>query len=323
LRFFESYKQMTCDVWVPGLTYVMKLDATINLYHHMCDFFNIYLSQQLAAASFLGHQEAFSTDSNVLIWDNKEYKSNFGEVFKAFTKKDLLNLNSWGKSRVCFEKVVFSIPPRMIFGLFYNTPIVEGCSNSSLFQAFSDHMAHRLELDEGQNETADHIRVLLLSRNTRHRRILNQGEIVRALEKTGRYEVQIGDFKHNLDFGRQMRLVRGADVLVGVHGAGLTHMLWLPKWASVFEVYHCQDPACYSDLARLRGLSYTTWSDLALLRMQISEEDRKEHIAYAKFADYEFDVNEFVRKVDEAREKVLSSKHFPHERRRKILKDEL
>ena len=39
-------------------------------------------------------------------------------------------------------------------------------------------------------------------------------------------------------------------VKVGIHGAGLTHMLFLPDWAGVFELYHCEDPGCYSDLAR-------------------------------------------------------------------------
>jgi len=37
---------------------------------------------------------------------------------------------------------------------------------------------------------------------------------------------------------------------VGMHGAGLTHSLFLPSWAAVFELYHCEDRGCYSDLAR-------------------------------------------------------------------------
>ncbi len=37
---------------------------------------------------------------------------------------------------------------------------------------------------------------------------------------------------------------------VGMHGAGLTHSLFLPPWAAVFELYHCEDRGCYSDLAR-------------------------------------------------------------------------
>lgn len=53
-----------------------------------------------------------------------------------------------------------------------------------------------------------------------------------------------------------------------MHGAGLTHVLFLPKWASLFELYHCEDPACYSDLARLRGVHYLTWEDQSKLIQQ-------------------------------------------------------
>lgn len=64
-----------------------------------------------------------------------------------------------------------------------------------------------------------------------------------------------------------------------MHGAGLTHLLFLPDWAAVYEVwvrlvwptlemwlnvsytcrYNCGDDSCYSDLARLRGVKYFTW----------------------------------------------------------------
>lgn len=53
-----------------------------------------------------------------------------------------------------------------------------------------------------------------------------------------------------------------------MHGAGLTHCLFLPKWASLFELYHCEDPGCYSDLARLRGVHYITWEDQSKLTQQ-------------------------------------------------------
>ena len=32
---------------------------------------------------------------------------------------------------------------------------------------------------------------------------------------------------------------------VGIHGAGLTHLLFLPDWAHVLELYNCEDPGCY------------------------------------------------------------------------------
>jgi len=30
-----------------------------------------------------------------------------------------------------------------------------------------------------------------------------------------------------------------SDIFIGMHGAGLTHLLFLPDWAVVFELYVC------------------------------------------------------------------------------------
>ena len=42
---------------------------------------------------------------------------------------------------------------------------------------------------------------------------------------------------------------------MGLHGAGLTHLLFLPDWAEVVELYNCDDTHCYQDLARLVQLA--------------------------------------------------------------------
>lgn len=67
---------------------------------------------------------------------------------------------------------------------------------------------------------------------------------------------------------QQLEITRNTDIFIGMHGAGLTHVLFLPKWASLFELYHCEDPGCYSDLARLRGVHYLTWEDDSKLTQQ-------------------------------------------------------
>lgn len=35
----------------------------------------------------------------------------------------------------------------------------------------------------------------------------------------------------------QLSLIQDTDILIGMHGAGLTHMMFLPDWAAIFEVY--------------------------------------------------------------------------------------
>lgn len=50
-----------CDVVVNRPTIFMKLDAGINLYHHFCDFVNLYVTQHMNGS--------FSSDINILMWD--------------------------------------------------------------------------------------------------------------------------------------------------------------------------------------------------------------------------------------------------------------
>lgn len=51
----------TCDEIIHEPTMVVKLDATVNMYHHFCDFVNLY-------ASLHFNRTAYS-DVNIIVWD--------------------------------------------------------------------------------------------------------------------------------------------------------------------------------------------------------------------------------------------------------------
>lgn len=125
LRFFEQLESQPiesgkCDVVVDKPTYIMKIDATSNMYHHFCDFFNLYTSLHVNQS----HPLAFHTDVHVLIWESYTYESAFAAAFKAFTTNTIWDLKTFSGKTVCFKNVVLPLLPRMIFGLYYNTPIV-------------------------------------------------------------------------------------------------------------------------------------------------------------------------------------------------------
>lgn len=90
------------------------------MYHHFCDFFNLYVTQHVNSSGI----NSFSKDIHILIWDSYMYNSAFSETFKAFTIHPIWNLNTFKGKVVCFNNIIFSLLPRMIFGLYYNTPLV-------------------------------------------------------------------------------------------------------------------------------------------------------------------------------------------------------
>lgn len=310
LRYFESLPKRPleteglCDIIVDKPTYIMKLDATINMYHHFCDFFNLYASLHLN----LSRENSFTKDISILIWETFTYESPFEDTFKVFTSNPILDLKHYKGKVVCFKHLVLPLLPRMIFGLYYNTPIIHGCENSGLFNAFSEFILHRMQIPL-HKRTTDKIRITLLSRKTRFRNMLNEEELYDKIKKNSNYEVRRVAFSSNIPFYKQLEVIRNTDILIGMHGAGLTHLLFLPNWASLFEVHNCEDPACYKDLSRLRGIHYLTWEDQTKVEKQ-DEGQHPEGGAHAKFTNYAFDVEEFSRLVAKAARHVGSHLEF-------------
>lgn len=92
----------------------------VNMYHHFCDFFNLYASLHVNSS----HPSTFSTDVHILIWETYTYQSSFTAVWEAFTSHPIWDLKTFRGETVCFKNLVFPLLPRMIFGLYYNTPLV-------------------------------------------------------------------------------------------------------------------------------------------------------------------------------------------------------
>ncbi|XP_065190063.1 EGF domain-specific O-linked N-acetylglucosamine transferase-like [Sycon ciliatum] len=297
LKFRPHATAKQCDVWLDKPTVVMKFDSGVNLYHHFCDFFNLFATQHVNGS--------FTRDLNVVMWHTGRtpFFDLFKDVWRAFTLAgDFKPLGDYDGKRVCFRDVVFTLGPRMPLGLFYSTPIPEKCSGSGLFKAFHRHMVHRFNLtsDRGNvTEPAYRLRVKFMARKTKWRRVLNQDELIAALRSTGRYDVEVVEFTREVPLISQFQTVHNADILVGMHGAGLTHSLFLPDWGALFELYNCEDVRCYRDLAALRGAHYVTWSDKSKLT---AVERSPDHLnsAVEKFSNYRMDADEFVRLVDKA-----------------------
>ncbi|XP_064013133.1 EGF domain-specific O-linked N-acetylglucosamine transferase isoform X2 [Pogoniulus pusillus] len=272
---FRPLEDEQCDVVIEKPTYFMKLDAGVNMYHHFCDFVNLYITQHI--------NNSFSTDVNIVMWDTSLYGYGdlFSETWKAFTDYEIIHLKTFDSKRVCFKEVVFSLLPRMRYGLFYNTPL------------------------DGK------IRVTILARSTDYRKILNQKELVNALKTVSMLEVRVVDYKYKeLGFSEQLRITHNSDIFIGMHGAGLTHLLFLPDWAVVFELYNCEDERCYLDLARLRGIHYITWRK----RNKVFPQDRGHHPTlgeHPKFTNYSFDVEEFMYLVILAANHVSQHSKWP------------
>ena len=281
VRNIQTDSDRICDLVVSKPTILMKLDITSNMYHHFCDFLNLYSSLVLNGS--------FSNDVHILTWENQLYQSPFAQVMNIFTENPIWNLDSFRGKRVCFKSLMLPLLPRMVRGLYYSTPLSTSCSNSSLFGSFSKFVQDRLKTSI-QNKNKP--RITIINRTTKYRKILNIKDLVSAMDPA-RYELNVVEFGADIPFKEQVKITSNTDVLIGIHGAGLTHVMFMPKSSVLFELHNCQDPSCYSNLALLNGIKYLTWTDQSKVRI---EGDAKR----PKFANFWFDPTEFLRKIDEA-----------------------
>uniref|UniRef100_H2ZP74 EGF domain-specific O-linked N-acetylglucosamine transferase n=1 Tax=Ciona savignyi TaxID=51511 RepID=H2ZP74_CIOSA len=298
-----------CDVIVDKPVVFVQLDFGGNMYHHFCDFFNLYLTQ-------MANNSWFGTDVQVIRWDmSYRYGEMFHDAWDAFTSHNHISLREYSDKRVCFNDATFAFLPRMILGLFYNTPVELNCRGSSLFRAFAEHFLHRMGITRPALPIKPaNIKITLMNRgaNTRYkvyRRVLNLDELVNAIRNIPGLDIQ-----DKMSFKEQLSVTHNSDIFIGMHGAGLTHFLFLPPWAVAFELYNCGDVRCYRDLPRLRGVRYMTWEEPS----KIKAFDKYEHEHYGsheKFWNFEFDVTEFVRLVKQAKSMVLEHDRFSHLRR--------
>ncbi|XP_062224137.1 alpha-1,3-arabinosyltransferase XAT3-like isoform X2 [Phragmites australis] len=77
-------------------------------------------------------------------------------------------------------------------------------------------------------------RLLIISRRN-SRRFLNEREMAEAATAAG-FDVRIAEPDQHTDMATFARLVNSADVMIGVHGAGLTNMVFLPRGAVLIQV---------------------------------------------------------------------------------------
>ena len=203
-------------------------------------------------------------------------------------------------------------------------PLIPGCSKSGFFQAFNRHILHKLNIESQFNSNMNQkiVHITFISRSTEFRQVLNEDEMIYALSKHSKnLKVQKVNFNHQMPFLQQLKISANSDILIGMHGAGLTHTLFQPDWGVLFELYNCNDESCYKDLARLRGVRYITWSNKEKIFSQKLEKS-DEHLAHEKFTNYKFDVDEFIKLVMKGVRHVRKTRKLFYEKLNSSLKFE-
>lgn len=103
-------------------------------------------------------------------------------------------------------------------------------------------------------------RVSLILRDGLTRRVVNQGEVIKALRRM-RIKLDVYTFT-GMSLKRQIEIVDQTDVLITMHGAALTHILYMRPDTYVLELFpYAFRKMIYFNIAHIMSVNYMYWQN--------------------------------------------------------------
>jgi len=136
------------------------------------------------------------------------------------------------------------------------------------------------------NESMQVKRVYITRKNATKRKIINEDDLLPKLREFGFKVIDMDA----LSFKQQIQVMLGAEMLVSLHGAGLTHMLWMKNRGKVLEIRASGD--CHNNCY------FTLASDLEL-DYYYSLADKIDVTQSTQLADYIIDLKHFEARLEQ------------------------
>ncbi|KAG8058059.1 hypothetical protein GUJ93_ZPchr0002g26180 [Zizania palustris] len=232
MAYVREFTLKPADEFAPACTKNHSVPAFVfsnggfsgNLYH---DYTDVLVPLFLSTHQFKGEVQ-FLLSGLKPWWVNK-----FTLFFRQLTKYDILDIDN-DRDVHCF--------PRIVVGATFHKDMGVDPARSpghvsvvdfkrALRRAFG---LERAAASRGGATGNGKPRLLIISRKN-SRRFLNEREMAQAAAAMG-FDVRIAEPDQHTDMSTFARLVNSADVMIGVHGAGLTNMVFLPRGAVLIQV---------------------------------------------------------------------------------------
>ena len=266
----ERLPSSECDIWINKTTFV-HISNGIHVYFRFLDAYNVH-------KALLDYK--VGNDYQVLRMGYLNSTYNFPEFDKALFPGALTTNDLQGIGKLCFKKMVFvpigyqSTP----FCCKMNRLLKQRCfecsgrgHTGSTLHSFRRRVLHACNITESDycRPGKRYYNITIISRKpykrwpkdykAKFRRVLeNEDEMVSEVSKSFPDAVVRAVHMEELDMCEQVRHAVEADVLLGVHGAGLVHFWWLREGAVGFELepsFETSNPS-FRMLTTLAGRKY-------------------------------------------------------------------
>ena len=227
------------DETTRNFTILVKREGSHNPWHSLMEIWSMTMTiDVLRMAKEPGTNAPFYSISDmdntqVMILDNYDEGPYF-DLWSLFAKRPIVRARNMTTALTTSENIIIPLPGA-------SNPVWQGdwdihnCDRSPLLTTFAQRILFFYNLTTTPASHPDDIVLTFIDRRST-RRLLNQDSHLAALRAhIPHLKVQSIDFA-SLSFAEQIKAVRDTDILVGVHGAGLTHAMFLPESAVVVEI---------------------------------------------------------------------------------------
>lgn len=256
MRTLMAKQQMPVDKVSSQFIIAITRYEYANIYHTMTDFYNAFVVMEFFNKS--------QTETNILIID--------GHPRGALDPTWSVLFNSTQRLGDLPKRTQFK---NLVWGMLgYNSHIMDHYAPSlPLIAEFSKFFLSSYGINATHKLNCDNINIVFIWRRdylahprnpsgSISRKIQNEQELVDTLRKNfpkfSIKGIQIDLF----DMRQQLEFITKTDIMIGMHGAGLTHGMFLPSHAGVIEllpVYWAAANEHFEAIARWRDLLYLRW----------------------------------------------------------------
>lgn len=242
-------------------TILIKRESNHNLWHSLMEIFSYTLTMDILSLStdetgkplFDAHD---AETSEVIILDDGD-PGPFFELWNLIVKRPV-------RRRIDLKSAELSCLTNLIVPLSGATNLMWlgdwvpiECKESKTFSVFIERVMDFYDISQQRDLSEPLILTFVDRKGTR--RLHNQDDLLSTLRSNyPDITINVVDFA-TINLREQIRIVANTDILAGVHGAGLTHAMFLPEGSALVEiqpmdVFH----KGFRNVAALRGLRYFT-----------------------------------------------------------------
>lgn len=270
---FDTGPRVIMDNWIelddtvelnepetPKYTILVKREGSSNIWHSLLEIFSMSLTLDVLQMSQSSDSKPFFTtpdtlNTQVVLLDDHADGPLF-DLWSIFAKRPIRRLKDLPPN-TSFENIILPLAGGSN-PLWQVNPPREGasCENSALLRTFSRRVMDHYGIPPQRPRLGDDITITFIDRKD-NRVLLNHTEYLEDVKSSfPSITIQEVDFAA-ISFKEQLDILQQTDILVGVHGAGLTHAMFLPPRSTVVEIFPAQvDFRVFENLASLLDHSY-------------------------------------------------------------------